>query len=191
MDRQPSIDGADAEVLTADTCVLSPDVLIQPPQHREGLRELRGGRVVTAVEEDPVPARGEIGEVVAGPGPIEPVIRVQVIEPGGRGAPAVALRARLGQEVRLDRVATAPARLIAAIEGRVQVVGPLAAGCGIFEDEPEQRVAPGLYRLRHQNDLVVGRTAGWYPAARLERIAANLGSRLEHVEEQTQRRCRG
>jgi len=107
------------------------------------------------VEDDSVRARGEIGEVVSGQGPIEPVIRVQVIELGRRGAAAVALRAGVGQEVRLDRVATAPARLIAAVEGRVQVVGALAARCGILEDEPEERVAAGRHRLRHQDDLVL------------------------------------
>ena len=145
---------------------------------REGLLELPGGRVLASVR-----ARGEIGEVVSGQGPIEPVIRVQVIELGRRGAAAVALRAGVGQEVRLDRVATAPARLIAAVEGRVQVVGALAARCGILEDEPEERVAAGRHRLRHQDDLVVGGTPRWHPAARLERIAADLDPRLEHVEE--------
>ena len=184
VDRQPSIGGAEAEVLTPDTGVLHPDLFVQPPQHREGLRELRGGGVLAAVEDDPVRARVEIREVVAGQRPIEPVVGVQVIELRRRGAAAVTLGAGIGQEVRLDRVAASPARLIAAVEGRVQAVGAPAARRGILEDEPEQRVAAGLHRLRHQDDLIVGGTPRWHSAARLERIAPDLDPRLEHVEEQ-------
>ena len=48
----------------------------------------------------------------------------------------------------------------AALFRRVAAVvhGAPAARCGILEDEPEERVAAGRHRLRHQDDLVVGPT---------------------------------